>query len=231
VLLAVLLTASIGIGCADADEKGVGDRVPKKTLVATLGDSITAGSPRWDPDPLVRRRLGAGADRSSQFQHWAGRGNPDLRFRNCGVFGERTDEIAARFARCARGADVLVVQGGINDIAQRRPVEMAAADLRRMVRRGRRVGLGVAITDVLPWDNGGSAAEEPITTLNRLIARIAREEDVRPLQFHTTLEDPDRPGTFAPGMTDDGDHPSIEGYRRLGERAFRLPVTMGEGAN
>jgi hypothetical protein len=26
------------------------------------------------------------------------------------------------------------------------------------------------------------------------------------------------------GCTDDGDHPSIEGHRLLGEEAFRLPV-------
>jgi hypothetical protein len=25
------------------------------------------------------------------------------------------------------------------------------------------------------------------------------------------------------GLTDDGDHPSVEGHRLLGERAFRLP--------
>jgi lysophospholipase L1-like esterase len=26
------------------------------------------------------------------------------------------------------------------------------------------------------------------------------------------------------GLTDDGDHPSVEGHRLLGERAFRLDV-------
>jgi lysophospholipase L1-like esterase len=26
------------------------------------------------------------------------------------------------------------------------------------------------------------------------------------------------------GLTDDGDHPSVEGHRLLGERAFRLPA-------
>jgi hypothetical protein len=29
--------------------------------------------------------------------------------------------------------------------------------------------------------------------------------------------------------TYEGDHPSIEGYRRLGERAFALPPGTGEG--
>jgi hypothetical protein len=28
------------------------------------------------------------------------------------------------------------------------------------------------------------------------------------------------------GLTDDGDHPSVEGHRLLGERAFRLDVEL-----
>jgi len=92
-------------------------------LVACLGDSITAGSPYWDPDPVVRARIDRALDERSQWEWWAGRKDPRLTFRNCGIFGQRTDEIAARLEEAAAGADVLVVQGGINDIAQGRPVE------------------------------------------------------------------------------------------------------------
>jgi hypothetical protein len=41
------------------------------TVVACLGDSITAGSPLWDPDPDVRARLGAALDERSQWEWWA----------------------------------------------------------------------------------------------------------------------------------------------------------------
>ena len=67
--------------------------------------------------------------------------HPELRFRNHGIWGERTDEIAARFDDAVDGADVLIVQGGINDIAQGRPVEPAAANLRALVERGLALGL------------------------------------------------------------------------------------------
>ena len=41
------------------------------------------------------------------------------------------------------------------------------------------------------------------------------------LPFHDTLEDPEHPGRMKPEWTDpDGDHPSVAGYRRLGELAF-----------
>ena len=190
-------------------------------IVCALGDSITAGSPGFDPDPAERERRGFGDDPESQWEHWAALAHPMLEFRNHGVYGQRTDEIAARLDRCAEGADLLVVQGGINDIAQGRPVDQAAENLRSMVRRAHDLGLAVALADVLPWNNGWPDAEPEIRRLNGLVQTIAREEGVPLLPFHDTLEDPDRPGRMRDEWTAEGDHPSVDGYRRLGELAFR----------
>jgi lysophospholipase L1-like esterase len=192
-------------------------------VACALGDSITAGSPGYDPDPAERGRRGFGDDPESQWEHWAALQDPRLEFRNHGIYGQRTDEIAARLENCAAGADVLVVQGGINDIAQGRPVEPAAGNLRWMVRRGRELGIGVVLADVLPWNNGWPGAESEIRRLNGLVHALAREEGVLLLPFHDTLEDPDHPGRMRAEWTAEGDHPSVPGYRRLGERAFRLP--------
>jgi lysophospholipase L1-like esterase len=128
----------------------------------------------------------------------------------------------SRLEECASGADVLVVQGGINDIAQRQSVENAAANLRAMVRRGKELGMRVAVVDVLPWNNGWPDAEPEIRALNALIAELARDESIPLLSFHDTLEDPDRPGRMRADWTSDGDHPSVEGYRKLGEVVARL---------
>jgi lysophospholipase L1-like esterase len=150
---------------------------------------------------------------------WAARADPRLEIRNCGIYGQRTDEIAARLEECVRGADVLIVQGGINDVVQGRDVETAATNLRVMVRRGKELGLHVALADVLPWNNGWPDAEPEIRQLNGLIGEIARDENVPLLPFHDTLEDPDRPGRMREEWTHEGDHPNEEGYRRLAEVA------------
>jgi lysophospholipase L1-like esterase len=128
----------------------------------------------------------------------------------------------ARLDDCASGAEMLVVQGGINDIAQGRSVEDAAHNLRTMVRRGKELGLRVSLIDVLPWNNGWPEAEPQIRRLNALIAELAQDEDVPLLAFHDTLEDPDSPGRMRAEWTSDGDHPSVEGYRKLGEVVARL---------
>jgi lysophospholipase L1-like esterase len=174
--------------------------------VAAVGDSITAGSP-WDDDPAIGWPAAAAA------------ADPRLLFTVRAVYGKRTDEIAAWVDEAAAGAEILVVQGGINDIAQGRPVAIAAENLGRMIRRGRELGLRVTVANVLPWNNGWSNAEPKIRELNAQIEELG----VPVLRFHETLEDPERPGRMREEWTIEGDHPSVEGYRRLGELAFRLP--------
>jgi lysophospholipase L1-like esterase len=190
--------------------------VSQRIVVTALGDSITAGSPLWDPDPSVRKAI-AVPSAKSQYEHWAALAQPWCTFRNSGVAGQRTDEIARRLEGSAEGAQMLIVQGGANDIAQSRPVEDAAANLRAMVVRGRELELTVAVADVLPWNNGFPAAEASIRRLNELIQELGRTEGIAVLPFHDTLEDPERPGRMREEWTSDGDHPSVEGYRRLGD--------------
>jgi lysophospholipase L1-like esterase len=115
---------------------------------------------------------------------------------------------------------VLIVQGGINDIAQGRPIDIAAANLADLVDGGLSRGLRVAVCDVLPWNNARPAQADAIQKLNELIHNLP----VPLLPFYATLEDPDRPRRMKAEWTNaDGDHPSVAGYRRLGELAFQLP--------
>jgi len=189
-------------------------------IVACLGDSITAGSPLWDPDPLVRAEIDE-PDVRSQWHWWAARNDPAVEFRNHGVYGERTDEIAQRLEGALDGVDAIVVQGGINDIAQGRPIETAAQNLVGMAQRARSHGVRVALADVLPWNNGDERAAHDVVRLNALLVSIACGLVIPLLPFNDTLADPEDRQRMSAEWTDDGDHPSIEGHRRLGEHAFR----------
>lgn len=194
-------------------------------VVAVVGDSISAGSPLWDPDGEIRADI-ASPDERSQWQWWARRADTRLEFRTSAVYGERTDQIAGRLDLVLPGADVLVVQGGINDVVQSRPVEEAAENLATMLGRGQAVGLTLAVADVLPWSNGDDRAAEDIRRLNALIRRLAGDIGATLLPFHDTLVDPTHPSRMGEGLSDDGDHPSVAGHRLLGERAFRLDVEL-----
>jgi lysophospholipase L1-like esterase len=181
-------------------------------LVAVIGDSISAGSPLWDPDAGVRARI-ASPDERSQWQWWAAQRAPLLEFRTRAAYGKRTDEIALYLDDVAAGADVLVVQGGVNDVAQRRSVDDAARSLEATVERGLALGLRVALADVLPWPRGDERAARDIVRLNELVDAVP---GVARLRFHDTLARLTEP------WSDDGDHPSVEGHRLLGEEAARV---------
>jgi lysophospholipase L1-like esterase len=165
-------------------------------------------------------------DERSQWEWWAMQRVPALELRNHGVYGERTDEIAARLEAVVEGADALVVQGGINDVAQGRAVEDAERNLREMLVRGRAAGLRVAVADVLPWPNGDVRAARDIVRLNELIEALAVELAAPLLRFHDTLVDSEHPERMRDGLTDDGDHPSVEGHRLLGDLVAQSATSL-----
>jgi lysophospholipase L1-like esterase len=180
-------------------------------IVGVVGDSISAGSPLWDPDRAVRATI-SNPDERCNWQWWAAQIEPRLEFRTRAVYGKRTDEIAAFLDDVVDGAEILVVQGGINDIAQQRSVDDAARDLAQIVERGRSLGLAVVLADVLPWPAGNERAARDIARLNELVREIG---GVTPLPFHDTL-------ASLEGWSDDGDHPSVDGHRLLGQTAARV---------
>jgi hypothetical protein len=56
VALGALVLVLAGCGSGSGEQRG------EKIVVADLGESITAGSPGYEPDPKLRRLLGSGSD-------------------------------------------------------------------------------------------------------------------------------------------------------------------------
>ena len=141
-------------------------------IIGCLGDSITAGSPLWDPDEAVRARI-ENPDERSQWEWWAMRADANLDLRNHGVYGERTDQIAERLEAAVAGAEAIVIQGGINDIVQSRPVEEALKNLTGMVWRARRQSrfIGHLAIGTLRRLRQGPRQRSPEPTATRLAER------------------------------------------------------------
>jgi lysophospholipase L1-like esterase len=209
-------------GCGSGSGNGSGEGGGGHRLIAAIGDSITAGYPGYAPDAAPFRQLGVRRNPRSQWEWWAEREHPDLEIRNCGVRGERTDQIVKRFDSCTQGADGVVIQGGINDLRGGVPGPVVLANLRKMTLAAKQANLDVAVADLLPY-GPAPQADRIIDPLNRQIDAMGRNEGATVLHFHRVLEDPRHSGVMKPQWTADGIHPSVEGYRRLGELAFRPP--------
>ena len=184
---AVVLVLGLA-ACGEEDEPSLGASAPKTTLVAALGDSITEGAPQPD----------------RWYGYWAERRLKAPGSATAGSRGRRRRRSRRGWTGAREGADVLIVQGGINDIAQGRPVEEAARNLRAMAERGRRLKLRVALAEVLPWNNGFPGAVRPVKRLNRLIARIGRDLGVPVYPWYAKLDDPANPGRMKAEWTSDG---------------------------
>jgi lysophospholipase L1-like esterase len=128
-----------------------------------------------------------------------------------------------RFEDCVIGAEAVVIQGGINDLATGLPPQVVLANLRGMVRAAKEENLDVALADLLPY-GPAPQADQVIDQLNRRIEAMGRSAGATVLPFHRVLEDREHPGQMKPEWTADGIHPSIDGYRRLGELAFQPPA-------
>ncbi len=92
-----------------------------------------------------------------------------------------------------------------------------------MVQRGKERGLKVTITNLVPWPGGHPQNTPQVKRLNELIAQIGEEEDVPVIDFNKALADPGQPGLMRDGyISDDQIHPTVAGYRRLGDEV-QLP--------
>ncbi len=208
-------------GCL-GKESGRGNNLEQKTQILSLGDSITAGNPQWDPKLKPRRSFATyynfQSTPLSQYQYWANKANPAYSFKNCGVFGERTDQIANRFEQCRdQNTKVIIIQGGINNIAQGKDITIAANDLEQIIVKSQSLGLKVYLANVLPWNNASDFQTGQIRALNKLLMQIAIKHKIKLIDFNRALADSNNPNKMELSLTFEGDHPSIKGYQVLGE--------------
>jgi len=186
------------------------------TRIVALGDSTTAGTPAF-LSPLESPPNGRG-DETSQFAYWLMRARPDWEVLNRGVNGERSDQIAARFARDVIDAApaAVVIIAGVNDVYQGLPASRVTAHLRTMYDRAAHAGIRVVAGTIVPYNTATADANARMRGINGWIRDQLRSEP--PVSFADTRAAVAKPGE--PDRLDespDGLHPSSTGYRRMAE--------------
>ena len=121
------------------------------TIVA-LGDSTTAGTPGFK-SPLESPPNGAG-NIESQYAYWLTQKHEDWQVLNCGVNGERSDQIRARFDRDVLGEEpaAVVIIAGVNDIYQGRAADTVQRELEAMYVAAHAARIQVVAGTIIPFD-------------------------------------------------------------------------------
>jgi lysophospholipase L1-like esterase len=184
--------------------------------IVALGDSTTAGTPGF-LSPIELPPGGRG-DVTSQYAYWLTQAHPDWEVLNRGVNGERSDQIAARFARdvIAASPSAVVIIAGVNDIYQGRGADQVTRQLRTMYDRAAHAGIHVVAGTILPYNTATAEQNAQMHRVNTWIRDQVRTDPA--VAFVDT-----RAAVAAPGNPDhlaespDGLHPSPRGYRLMAE--------------
>jgi len=185
-------------------------------VIVALGDSTTAGTPYY-LSPVESPPDGFG-DVTSQFAYWLMHAYPDWRVLNCGVNGERTDQIAARFDRDVVAADprVVIILAGVNDVYQGHPVADITARLRAMYDRAANSRIPVIAASIVPYNSATPAQNSAMHAVNDWIAAEAgRDANIAFVDTRKAVAAPENIDKLS--SSPDGLHPHVEGYRRMAE--------------
>lgn len=175
----------------------VGSPAVGESRVVFMGNSITEGWSRMDPDFFSRRP-----------------------FINRGISGQTTPQMLIRFKQDVVHLQpkVVVINAGINDIAGNTGIstlEMIEDNLSSMCEIARANGITVILASVLPaydfpWRKGLQPAEK-VVALNQWMKEYAEKNGHIYLDYFTPMAD-ERHGLKA-DLTYDGVHPNLAGYK------------------
>jgi lysophospholipase L1-like esterase len=186
---------------------------PRALTIVALGDSTTSGTPFFR-SPLEAPPGGSG-DPQGQYGYWMMHRHPEWDVVNCGIAGQRSDEIRARFDDTAQyHAQYVIILAGVNDIFQDTPLEEIEKNLAWMYKQAMlKETMPIAAT-VLPFDRATPDQSKAIDELNKWIIKKARDIPIPLINLHAVVAHPNDPQRL--NGSPDGMHPDVGGYRQMG---------------
>lgn len=188
----------------------------KVTRIVALGDSTTAGTPGF-LSPIEAPPNGRG-DPTSQCAYWLMRAHPEWEVLNRGVNGERSDQIATRFARDVIDASpaAVVIIAGVNDVYQGRGADQVTRQLRTMYDRAAHAGIRVVAGTIVPYNTATADQNVRMQLINAWIrGQVQADPAVAFVDTRVAVAAPGNPDLLA--ESPDGLHPSPAGYRLMAE--------------
>ena len=185
-----------------------------------FGDSLTAGTPGYDPN--------FGGDERSQYGFWLlesskSKGYHHISFVNQGVPGELAQLMYGRLERLLQQKryEMAIILGGSNDIGWGYPVHAIFETLTNLWSLAIDKGSKVVTCTVPPIGSTFPDIQEKQAELNALILKAPKDvEGIIAVDLFSVLADSNNLllPTFDSG---DGLHLSIQGYRQMGETIWK----------
>jgi len=193
----------------------------KEVTFVCLGDSLTAGNPgfsgygSWTGNP------------ESQFSYWCQKyahsdfPNLTANFENYGVGGDIVKQMLERYQRDVLSqldhVDYVMVMGGNNDVVWRptTPSE-CLRDLQELFTTILNHGSKVIALEILPVTCDMKLVKK-IKETNKGMHKLCTQMKIPIIDLYDALADKTKNGLNKPYDSKDGEHLSVEGYRKVGE--------------
>jgi lysophospholipase L1-like esterase len=195
--------------------------------LAMMGDSITSGYPTTisyiDPYNLADV---TGASYPFKLAHALG-----YTYQNMGIGGQRTDQMASRFASdiVALSPRIVVIMGGVNDVLQGITSNATIiANITSMLNAAHAAGIAIILIGVTPFININYVSATPTMLEQRDALNASLQTLVTGSPYFGTYISPDFLGQFYSGGTagnlwilqprydsGDGIHPNPSGYNKI----------------
>jgi lysophospholipase L1-like esterase len=176
-------------------------------------------------------------DSITQFWPTQGKFFPGRSYINRGISGQSTSQMLLRFREdvIALGPQVVVILGGINDIAGDTGTsspELTLDNLVSMAELARAHGIRPVLSSItpakaIPWNAAMRPAPE-IARANRLIRAYCERNGIAFIDYYSAMAG--RDGGMRPGLSNDGVHPNAAGYAAmepLAKRALSNALAAG----
>lgn len=140
---------------------------------------------------------------------------------NRGIPGETASNMLARFRRDVvhLRPRVVGILGGLNDLAQT-PLSFTEQNLSVMTQTAQEHKIHVVLATVPPGHKPNrdtpvstAAGQNQMLVLSSWLKSFAEQSHFAVAEFYSTLAD--EHGSFQTGLTYDGLHPTVDGYRRM----------------
>lgn len=149
-----------------------------------------------------------------------------------GIAGQTTYQFLGRFREDVinlRPA-VVVINAATNDVAENTHVydeERTFGNIVSMVELAQANGIRVILTTTLPaigfgWDPTITDAPAKIAALNKRLRAYASDKNIPFVDYYSAMAADDGSGALKPGYSNDGVHPTVEGYEVM--EALIVPV-------
>ncbi|TXT54403.1 MAG: hypothetical protein BAJATHORv1_70103 [Candidatus Thorarchaeota archaeon] len=201
---------------------------PSEVVVLGFGDSLTAGTPGYDPH--------FGGDNKSQYGFWLTLAARDMgipvQFDNRGVPGDLVASMLSRLQKTLlmNRYDVAIIVGGTNDLGWGQSPTKILALLEKLWFTCLESVPRLVVSTIPPIRTPSPMLDSARNELNNMILdRVGTEPNTIAVDLFTAMSDESGllRGPFDSG---DGLHFSVKGYQRMGEVLWEAGVKQLLGA-